>query len=966
MSKDKQKGDDNKEVGNIEMFIYCNSLNESKKFETCREFAANFSGGGDDSEKEKLYSLCGMEIFEEDEIKREIEMKERNNYRDFNWIVNTVDVFLELNKSNRQKKRTQEIDGLRVKEIDGLRVTENGNKIQVSINSEMVSFDKNEITFEIESNVLEDLLPIFDKLNDWDEMSEGGQKAAETLGYNEKEWNKGGNLDSWKNLSAEKQNAYLELGFTRENIKPTVVLLFEDKDKFGEITSIKRLARKEVKVTIEKYKNVKKTGKLYIEETGYCKKMHFYSRLNQFLCQYECLSEVNNTIAAAKYAQEILEKPIVKKMIDRKMKEKKNVFHQIDILKDLGIADPLKVIHALRSSLKEEETLDEITSEKSFGMLLNARFQTLIDKKHKTDLRDYPYIKCTNEEAHIDDEKNVEEIDEDALLIPESATQQIPSGCGNCNLRLQFKFFPPKISLTTMPSPLRKARHDCTTCAKKYSNFFKGRQQSRYFEASCNPHTVGICLMLMRERVCHIEWSVSDYKISKRGYLGDMYSPTNSFRKREFTSRHNAAKAFCSRFEGLHILIQKDNIDSQIRCFDSTSADSAYVYALDMEEGCKIIAKKLDEEEKRRKDERKCLYDGVKDKNKELKICREVLQCPETMSTETMEEQIEKIKEKESFTFDSVKNKMETIINSTKGTKTPKDKVVEVKELLDEHKNQNENACRFIMSSLYSCEKNEWLMTAEGVFEDEKWSDKCFGFFKRKKHTSLNPKKVWATMKKRKKVRVNPLDVIPLSRVIKDKNPENRTILARSSRTLPSDDDDDLDDDDDDLDDFLNPYIKTIDTDTEKKGIFRYLAFLHGFGTYTEVSGYTFDATLNEKTVTPTPLKNSHGLTANQLIRITTIDATESYQIEQVASDGTLTLNRDYRGSTVTGTTVFGGLKDQDFKDQDECFLGNLNLRETLKKFKAASNEGDDSREVEVCPDEVQKALQGLKNQCPE
>ena len=81
--------------------------------------------------------------------------------------------------------------------------------------------------------------------------------------------------------------------------------------------------------------------------------------------------------------------------------------------------------------------------------------------------------------------------------------------------------------------------------------------------------------------------------------------------------------------------------------------------------------------------------------------------------------------------------------------------------------------------------------------------------------------------------------------------------------------------------------------------------------TYEAVGGYTFAATLNNKTVTPTPLNATHGLTANQFIRIATIDSTESYQIESVATNGTLTLNRGYRGSTVTGTTVFAGTIDE-------------------------------------------------------
>ena len=80
---------------------------------------------------------------------------------------------------------------------------------------------------------------------------------------------------------------------------------------------------------------------------------------------------------------------------------------------------------------------------------------------------------------------------------------------------------------------------------------------------------------------------------------------------------------------------------------------------------------------------------------------------------------------------------------------------------------------------------------------------------------------------------------------------------------------------------------------------------------YEAVAGYTFNATLNSRTVTPSPLNSSHGITANQYIRIVTIDSSESYLVESVATDGTLTLNRGYRGATVTGTTVFAGTIDE-------------------------------------------------------
>ena len=80
--------------------------------------------------------------------------------------------------------------------------------------------------------------------------------------------------------------------------------------------------------------------------------------------------------------------------------------------------------------------------------------------------------------------------------------------------------------------------------------------------------------------------------------------------------------------------------------------------------------------------------------------------------------------------------------------------------------------------------------------------------------------------------------------------------------------------------------------------------------TYAVVNGYTFTTQLNNRSVTSSPANNSHGLTANQFIRVGAEDAVESYQISSVASDGTLTLNRGYRGTAGT-YSVFGGTIDE-------------------------------------------------------
>ena len=80
--------------------------------------------------------------------------------------------------------------------------------------------------------------------------------------------------------------------------------------------------------------------------------------------------------------------------------------------------------------------------------------------------------------------------------------------------------------------------------------------------------------------------------------------------------------------------------------------------------------------------------------------------------------------------------------------------------------------------------------------------------------------------------------------------------------------------------------------------------------TYAVVNGYTFTTQLNNRTVTPSPLNAAHGLSANQFIRVGAEDAVESYMIESVATNGTLTLNRGYRGSAGT-YSVYAGTIDE-------------------------------------------------------
>ena len=78
--------------------------------------------------------------------------------------------------------------------------------------------------------------------------------------------------------------------------------------------------------------------------------------------------------------------------------------------------------------------------------------------------------------------------------------------------------------------------------------------------------------------------------------------------------------------------------------------------------------------------------------------------------------------------------------------------------------------------------------------------------------------------------------------------------------------------------------------------------------TYAIVGGYTFAATQNNLTVTPTPANDQHGIVAGDYIKFIQDDAQESYKVTTVNSgNGVLTLNRGYRGTTGTGITVYKG-----------------------------------------------------------
>ena len=82
--------------------------------------------------------------------------------------------------------------------------------------------------------------------------------------------------------------------------------------------------------------------------------------------------------------------------------------------------------------------------------------------------------------------------------------------------------------------------------------------------------------------------------------------------------------------------------------------------------------------------------------------------------------------------------------------------------------------------------------------------------------------------------------------------------------------------------------------------------------TYGAVGAYTFGGTINNKTVTPTPANNSHGIEAGDYIKFIQSDAQEAYLVSAVnGSNGEITLNRGYRGSTGTGINVFKGVVNE-------------------------------------------------------
>ena len=79
--------------------------------------------------------------------------------------------------------------------------------------------------------------------------------------------------------------------------------------------------------------------------------------------------------------------------------------------------------------------------------------------------------------------------------------------------------------------------------------------------------------------------------------------------------------------------------------------------------------------------------------------------------------------------------------------------------------------------------------------------------------------------------------------------------------------------------------------------------------TYNTVGGYTFNVTLNNKSVAVTPANTNHNIKVGDYVRFNTIDNVETYKVDAVTGgNGALTLNRGYRGATNTTETAYLGV----------------------------------------------------------
>jgi hypothetical protein len=114
------------------------------------------------------------------------------------------------------------------------------------------------------------------------------------------------------------------------------------------------------------------------------------------------------------------------------------------------------------------------------------------------------------------------------MLMPNSEVGNTAKTCGRCQLRIQFRFtFTLNdfivtgatggaggysgfgILVSTMPMNLQTIKKDCSNCISKVKGFFLPgpSMQDKYFKDTCNPHNLGMCLVLAKQRVCGQAWS---------------------------------------------------------------------------------------------------------------------------------------------------------------------------------------------------------------------------------------------------------------------------------------------------------------------------------------------------------------------------------------------------------------------------------------------------------------------------
>lgn len=154
-----------------------------------------------------------------------------------------------------------------------------------------------------------------------------------------------------------------------------------------------------------------------------------------------------------------------------------------------------------------------------------------------------------------------------------------------------------KLAFATVSLPIEKWTGEITTCVRKFSRQFrdflvpeqkKRNLHTRYFTpGNCNPHSVGLCMMLEKTRQCGI-------KLQPGGKILAM-TPT----KRDHMLR------MCTTFNGVKVALTK--VNDKVRCAEAfrlqqeaaakrnITLDSKSVTTLDLEFGCQLVANRLQE-----------------------------------------------------------------------------------------------------------------------------------------------------------------------------------------------------------------------------------------------------------------------------------------------------------------------------------------------------------------------------------